>query len=100
MTSLFDNLKLGDITLNNRIIMAPLTRMRSQQPGDIPGVMNAEYYAERATAGLIISEATQISQQAKGYPGTPGIYTPEQIQGWKLVTDAVHQAGGKQFLQL
>ena len=100
MKTLFDQLKLGDLTLKNRIIMAPLTRMRSLQPGDIPQQLNAEYYAQRSTAGLIISEATQISQQGKGYPATPGIYTKEQIDGWKLVTEAVHKKGGKIFLQL
>ena len=100
MTTLFDSLKLGDITLANRVIMAPLTRMRSKQPGNIPYGLNAEYYAQRASAGLIISEATQISQQGQGYPGTPGIHSPEQIEGWKLVTDAVHAKGGKIFLQL
>ena len=100
MTSLFDPLKLGDITLRNRIIMAPLTRMRSQQPGNNPHALNALYYAQRASAGLIISEATQISQQGQGYPQTPGIYTSEQIEGWKLVTDAVHAKGGVIFLQL
>jgi N-ethylmaleimide reductase len=100
MTSLFDTIKLGDITLANRIVMAPLTRMRSKQPGNIPSQMNAEYYEQRASAGLIITEATQISQQAQGYPGTPGIHSLEQVAGWKLVTDAVHHHGSKIFLQL
>ena len=100
MTTLFDSLQLGDVTLQNRIIMAPLTRMRSKQPGNIPYALNAEYYAQRATAGLIISEATQVSQQGQGYPGTPGIHSAEQVEGWKLVTDAVHKSGGKIFLQL
>lgn len=100
MTTLFDSLSLGDLILNNRIIMAPLTRMRSRQPGNIPYALNAKYYAQRASAGLIISEATQISQQGQGYPATPGIHSPEQVVGWKLVTDAVHQQGGKIFLQL
>ncbi len=100
MANLFDSLQLGDLTLKNRIIMAPLTRMRSLQPGNIPHALNAEYYAQRASAGLIISEATQISQQGQGYPGTPGIHTPEQISGWKRVTDAVHGKDGKIFLQL
>ncbi len=100
MTTLFNTLTLGDLTLSNRIIMAPLTRMRSKQPGNIPYALNAEYYAQRASAGLIISEATQISQQGQGYPGTPGIHSPEQVEGWKLVTNAVHKAGGKMFLQL
>lgn len=77
-----------------------MTRMRSKQPGNIPGSLNAEYYAQRASAGLIISEATQISQQGQGYPCTPGIHTDDQVEGWKLVTDAVHAKGGKIFLQL
>jgi N-ethylmaleimide reductase len=100
MTKLFEPLKIGSLTLPNRIIMAPLTRMRSKQPGNVPHELNAEYYAQRASAGLIISEATQVSQQGQGYPATPGIHSPEQVQGWKLVTNAVHQAGGRIFLQL
>ncbi|NBX52839.1 MAG: alkene reductase [Proteobacteria bacterium] len=98
--TLFDQVKIGDLTLNNRIIMAPLTRMRSRQPGDIPHQLNATYYSQRSSAGLIISEATQISPQGKGYPATPGIYSDQQIEGWKLVTNAVRNAGGKIFLQL
>ncbi len=98
--SLLDTLKIGDHTLKNRIIMAPLTRMRSTQPGDVPNELNAKYYAQRAGAGLIISEATQISPQGKGYPATPGIYSSQQITGWKLVTKAVHDQGGKIFAQL
>jgi N-ethylmaleimide reductase len=100
MTKLFEPLKIGSLTLPNRIIMAPLTRMRSKQPGNVPHKLNAEYYAQRASAGLIISEATQISQQGQGYPSTPGIHSPEQVQGWKIVTNAVHKAGGRIFLQL
>lgn len=100
MSKLFLPLQVGDLTLKNRIIMAPLTRMRSRQPGNIPYDLNAEYYAQRASAGLIISEATQVSQQGQGYPGTPGIHSAEQVAGWKLVTDAVHQKGGLIFLQL
>lgn len=100
MADLFSSLKLGNLVLSNRIIMAPLTRMRSQQPGNIPHELNAEYYAQRASAGLIISEATQISQQGQGYPATPGIHSNEQVTGWKKVTDSVHQANGKIFLQL
>ncbi len=100
MTSLFDPLSIGEISVKNRVIMAPLTRMRSTQPGNIPNPLNAEYYAQRAGAGLIISEATQISQQGQGYPGTPGIHSAEQVEGWKLVTDAVHKKGGKIVLQL
>ena len=100
MSRLFDPLTLGDLTLPNRIIMAPLTRMRSQQPGNIPHALNATYYAQRASAGLIISEATQVSPQGQGYPATPGIYSTEQVEGWKLVTKAVHDAGGRIFAQL
>jgi N-ethylmaleimide reductase len=100
MTNLFEPLKLGAITMPNRLVMAPLTRMRSKQPGNIPYELNAEYYAQRASAGLIISEATQISQQGQGYPATPGIHSKEQVAGWKLVTDAVHKNGGRIVLQL
>lgn len=100
MSTLFDPLQLGEVTLTNRIIMAPLTRMRSRQPGNVPYALNAEYYAQRASAGLIISEATQISPLGQGYPGTPGIHSQEQVEGWKLVTEAVHTNGGKLFLQL
>lgn len=100
MSNLFDTLQFGDVTVKNRFVMAPLTRMRSKQPGNIPWELNATYYAQRSTAGLIISEATQVSQQGQGYPGTPGIHSADQIAGWKLVTDAVHQENGKIFLQL
>ncbi len=100
MPTLFDPLTLGDITIKNRVIMAPLTRMRSRQPGNVPQTINATYYAQRASAGLIISEATQVSQQGQGYPATPGIHSDEQVAGWRMVTDAVHTAQGKIFLQL
>jgi N-ethylmaleimide reductase len=100
MISIFDELNMGGVTLKNRFVMAPLTRMRSKQPGNVPWELNAEYYRQRASAGLIISEATQVSPQGQGYPGTPGIHTPEQVNGWKLVTSAVNEAGGKMFLQL
>ncbi len=97
---LFEPFRLGNLLLPNRIVMPPLTRSRATQPGDAPNEMNAEYYRQRAGAGLIISEATQISRQGKGYVFTPGIYTDEQIDGWRRVTDAVHQAGGRIHLQL
>ncbi|KAA8982881.1 alkene reductase [Halospina sp. K52047b] len=97
---LFEPFTLGDLELPNRIIMAPLTRARASQPGDVPSDMNARYYAQRASAGLIFSEATQVSQQGQGYAYTPGIYTPEQIAGWRKVTDAVHAAGGRMHAQL
>ena len=87
-------------TLAHRVVMAPMTRSRSTQPGDVPNALNARYYAQRASAALIITEATQISPQGKGYSFTPGIYSPEQIAGWRRVTDAVHSAGGRIFLQL
>jgi N-ethylmaleimide reductase len=98
-SDLFQPVRLGSLELANRIVMAPLTRSRAGQ-GDCQGLMNAEYYAQRATAGLIISEATQISPQGKGYAFTPGIYTYEQVAGWKLVTDAVHAKQGVMFAQL
>ncbi|RJG47427.1 alkene reductase [Motilimonas pumila] len=97
---LFTPLQLGNLSLPHRIVMAPLTRSRAAQPGDVPQPMNAEYYQQRASAALIISEATQISPQGKGYAFTPGIYSEEQIQGWQQVTQAVHQQGGKIFAQL
>lgn len=98
--SLFTEEKLGDLNLPHRIVMAPLTRSRSSQPGDIPNDMNAEYYTQRASAALIITEATQISPQGKGYAFTPGIHSEEQIQGWKKITNNVHQQNGRIFMQL
>jgi len=97
---LFSPQKLGNLELPHRIIMAPLTRSRSAQPGDIPQQMNVEYYGQRASAALIISEATQISPQGKGYAFTPGIHSNAQIDGWKKITDEVHLKGSKIFLQL
>lgn len=97
---LFQPIRVGDLELPNRIVMAPLTRSRSSQPGDIPNPMNARYYAQRASTGLIISEATQVSPQGKGYAFTPGIHSAEQVDGWRQVTDAVHKAGGRIVLQL
>ncbi|WP_417840277.1 alkene reductase [Terasakiella sp.] len=99
-TDLFTPLSLGTLSLPNRIVMAPMTRARTTQPGDIPNQMMAQYYAQRASAGLIISEATQVSRQGKGYSFTPGIFTPEQVEGWKKVTDHVHQANGRIYCQL
>src|SRR6185436_2401140 len=98
-TDLFTPLKLGPYALPNRVFMAPLTRNRAG-PGDVPRALNAEYYRQRASAGLIITEATQISPAGRGYPLTPGIHSPEQIAGWKLVTSAVHGAGGRIYCQL
>jgi N-ethylmaleimide reductase len=96
---LFSPVKLGTILLKNRMVMAPLTRNRAGE-GGVPQALNATYYAQRATAGLIVTEATPISPMAHGYPALPGIYNDAQIAGWKLVTDAVHAKGGKIVLQL
>ncbi len=99
MPSLFDSLNLGDITLPNRIIMAPLTRSRAGVER-VPNDLMAEYYAQRAGAGLIISEATCVTPMGVGYADTPGIWSDEQVEGWKKITKAVHAKGGKIFLQL
>lgn len=98
MPTLTDPIRIGDWELPNRIVMAPLTRCRA--PGRIPNAMMAEYYRQRAGAGLIISEATAVSPMGVGYPDTPGIWSAEQVAGWKLVTAAVHAAGGRIILQL
>lgn len=98
-TDLFNPLAIGDLTLKNRIVMAPLTRRRANE-GNVPGELNAEYYRQRASAGLIISEATQISPQGVGYPNTPGIHSAEQVVGWQKITNAVHSEGGLIFMQL
>jgi 2,4-dienoyl-CoA reductase-like NADH-dependent reductase (Old Yellow Enzyme family) len=99
MSELFDPIKIGDLSLPNRILMAPLTRCRA---GDrrVPNELMAEYYAQRATAGLIVSEATSVAPMGVGYAGTPGIWSREQVEGWKLVTSAVHAARGRILLQL
>ncbi len=98
---LFTPLKVGAITLAHRVVMAPLTRMRSTQPGNVPNELNALYYGQRATrGGLIISEATQVDPSGQGYPHTPGIHSDEQVAGWKKVVDRVHSVGGVIFLQL
>lgn len=96
---LFASHTLGPLTLHNRLVMPPLTRSRAGT-GNVPTALMAQYYAQRASAGLIISEGTQISPQGQGYAWTPGIHSPEQIAGWKQVTDAVHAAGGRIFAQL
>lgn len=95
----FSPVDLGPYSLKNRFVMAPLTRNRAGA-GNVPQPLNAEYYAQRAGAGLIISEASQISEMAQGYPATPGIHSPEQIEGWRSVTGAVHRENGLIFLQL
>jgi len=84
----------------HRVVMAPMTRARSTQPGDVPNAGNAQYYAQRASAALIVTEATQISPRGKGYSFTPGLYNAAQVEGWRLVTRAVHAAGGRIFAQL
>lgn len=97
--TLFEPYPLGSLTLSNRIVMAPLTRNRAGE-GFVPSEFAATYYSQRASTGLLISEASQISQQGQGYQDTPGIYTQAQIDGWRKVTDAVHAKGGRIFLQL
>ena len=99
MTTIFDPITLGDLQLSNRIIMAPLTRCRADE-GRVPNAMMAEYYVQRASAGLIISEATSVMPMGVGYPDTPGIWSDDQVRGWSNVTKAVHAAGGKIVMQL
>ncbi|MHC1481003.1 alkene reductase [Frateuria aurantia] len=100
VSPLFEPFSLAGLSLPHRIVMAPMTRARSQQPGDVPTALNAEYYAQRASAALIVTEASPISAQGKGYSFTPGIHTPQQVAGWKQVAERVHAAGGRIFLQL
>ena len=97
--SLFTPVTLGNLTLKNRVVMAPMTRNRAAE-GNIPQAMNVEYYRQRANAGLIITEASQVSAEGIGYPGTPGIHSEAQAKGWQKVTDAVHDEGGFIYLQL
>lgn len=99
MATLFDGLTIGEIELKNRVILAPMTRSRADDDGVQPDFA-AEYYAQRASGGLLITEATNVSPMAKGYVRTPGAYTAEQIESWKKVTEKVHRSGGKIFLQL
>ncbi|MFP2768468.1 alkene reductase [Oceanisphaera sp. KMM 10153] len=98
--TLFAPTSLQGLPLANKVVMAPMTRARTSQPGNVPNVMMANYYAQRASAGLIITEATQISDDSQGYSFTPGVYTPEQVTGWQQVTRAVHAQGGRIFNQL
>ncbi|WP_315741722.1 MULTISPECIES: alkene reductase [unclassified Bradyrhizobium] len=98
-SKLFEPFKLGPITLANRVVMAPLTRNRAVE-GMVPSPLAAEYYGQRASAGLLITEASQISQQGQGYQDTPGIYSKAQVEGWRKVTDRVHADGGRIFIQL
>ena len=99
MSLLFTPIQVGDLNLPNRVIMAPLTRCRASE-GRVPNPLMAEYYAQRASAGLILTEATSVMPMGVGYPDTPGIWSAEQIEGWQRVTQAVHAAGGRIFLQL
>src|ERR1700710_728500 len=98
-TKLFEPTKLGPLTLPNRLVMAPLTRNRALA-GLVPNPLAVEYYGQRASAGLLVSEATQVSQQGQGYQDNPGIYSKEQIAGWRKVTDRVHERGGRIFIQI
>jgi len=98
--TLFTPVRLGELELSNRVVMAPMTRNRADNPGHVPTPLMAEYYRQRAGAGLIVTEATQVSPQGVGYPNTPGIHSDEQVRGWRGVTDAVHRAGGRIVLQL
>ena len=93
-SALFSPVKLGPYTLKNRIVMPPLTRSRSTQPGNIPNDLMASYYAQRASAGFMVTEGTQIEPRGQGYAWTPGIHTQAQIEGWKNITQAVHAKGG------
>ncbi len=100
MPTLFDPITVGELQLPNRILMAPLTRTRCRDDGRVPNEMMRDYYAQRASAGLIVTEATSVTPAGVGYPRTPGIWSQEQIEGWRLVVDAVHRAGGRILLQL
>jgi N-ethylmaleimide reductase len=97
---LFTPVRMGKLTLRNRIVMAPLTRMRAANPGHAPTELHAEYYSQRASAGLIIGECTEISPEAYGWADTPGLWSAEQVRGWRGVTDAVHKKGGLMYAQL
>lgn len=99
MSNLIEPIQVGELNLPNRVVMSPLTRCRASA-GRVPNALMAEYYAQRASAGLILSEATSVSPQGVGYPDTPGIWSVEQVEGWQLVTKAVHAAGGRIFMQL
>lgn len=100
MATLFDPITIGDLKLPSRIIMAPLTRNRSSGPGRVPNEMMRDYYVQRSSAGMIITEATSVTPMGVGYPHTPGIWSQEQTDGWRVITDAVHKAGGRILSQL
>ena len=97
---LFTPVQMGKLEMRNRIVMAPLTRMRAANPGHVPGELHVEYYAQRASAGLIIGECTEISPDGYGWADTPGLWSAEQVRGWRAVTEAVHQKGGLMYAQL
>src|SRR6516165_6218880 len=99
-TKLFEPFKLGPLTLPNRLVMAPLTRNRAVPPGMVPSPLAIEYYGQRASAGLLVTEASQVSQQGQGYQDTPGIYAKDQVAVWRKVTDRVHERGGRIFIQI
>ena len=99
-SKLFEPYQLGPITLPNRLVMAPLTRNRAVPPGMVPSPLAVDYYSQRASAGLLVTEASQVSQQGQGYQDTPGIYSREQVAGWRKVTDRVHEKGGRIFIQI
>ena len=100
MRMLFEPLKIGEIELPNRVLMAPLTRNRSSGSGRVPNALMRDYYVQRASAGLIVSEATSVTPAGVGYPHTPGIWSAEQIEGWRAIAKGVHEAGGRMLLQL
>ena len=100
MPTLFDPITVGSLHLPNRIVMAPLTRNRATMPGRVPNALMKDYYAQRASAGLILTEATSVAPEGVGYPATPGIWSDEQVAGWRTITEAVHEAGGRILLQL
>ncbi|HEY3622063.1 MAG TPA: alkene reductase, partial [Roseiarcus sp.] len=100
MPTLFDPLKIGDLEVPNRIFLAPLTRNRSTGPGRVPNTLMRDYYVQRASAGLIISEATSVAPAGVGYPHTPGVWSREQVEGWRKIAEGVHAAGGRMLLQL
>jgi len=99
MPTLFDPIVVGDLELPNRVVMAPLTRLRAG-PTQIPNALMADYYAQRASAGLLITEGVPVVPQGVGYAGVPGIWSQEQVEGWKQVTKAVHDKGGRIFMQI
>ncbi|MHC5010868.1 MAG: oxidoreductase, partial [Planctomycetota bacterium] len=98
--ALFQPLDIGAIHVPHRVLMAPLTRSRARQPGDVPWDLNRTYYVQRASAGLIVTEATSVSPMGKGYAFIPGIHADDQEAGWKAIVDGVHEAGGRILLQL